>query len=311
MTNNKLVTISIGIPVHNESENITYLLRSILRQKAENYVLEKIYIMCDGTTDGTDKVANKIAKKDQRVVVLNDHKQKGKMERLMEIYKTNTSQYIALFDGDVVLGQENVLNNMVKKFNNKNVVIVGANNQPLPASTFVGRLINRWSEIWYNIRKNYNNGNNIHNIRGCCIMLEKKFAKTIKFKKGLISDAQYIYVHAYINKLTFVFTEDALVYYRKPSTIFDYLLQSKRNIEGGKRLEDIFGEWVIDLYKIPDNYKYKVLTKQFLFNPIDTIAAFAFTYAIKFIPYKPITNNNKGLWKRVHTTKKGISMITF
>ena len=67
-------TVTIGIPAHNEAENISYLLRSILRQKQRNYKLEKIIVVCDGCTDNTEDKVKQFAKKHKIVELIFDHK---------------------------------------------------------------------------------------------------------------------------------------------------------------------------------------------------------------------------------------------
>jgi glycosyltransferase involved in cell wall biosynthesis len=49
-------TLTIGISAHNEEKNISSLLESIFAQKQRNYVLENIYVVCDGCTDNTESV---------------------------------------------------------------------------------------------------------------------------------------------------------------------------------------------------------------------------------------------------------------
>lgn len=302
-------TVSIGIPVHNEAANIKYLLQSILRQKNNEYVLEKIYVTCDGTTDGTDIIVTELSKEDTRIVLRNDGKHKGKMKRLMEMYKVNKSEYLAIFDGDVVLGSAHVLENLLKKFTDNNIVVVGANNRPLPTTSAVGKLVNTASHIWYLARKSYKNGDNVNCIRGCCMVLENNFAKSIKFPKGLISDAQFIYFFTKSLSKKFYFADDAIVYYRKPTTINDYLSQSHRAVSEVSKLSHIFGDYVSYEYEIPIKYKILALSSMFLHSPFYTISSILFIYLMRYYPYNESMNN--GLWKRVNSTKVAISMITF
>ena len=53
MKSRKKLTVTIGIPAYNEQENISCLLRSIIKQKAWSYRLQSVVVVCDGSTDGT------------------------------------------------------------------------------------------------------------------------------------------------------------------------------------------------------------------------------------------------------------------
>jgi len=106
-TMNKIIpTISIGIPVFNEKENIENLLYSILKQSKKNYLLEKVYVVSDGSTDGTDKIVEKIAIKFPQIQLIKDGKRNGKVERVKEIFKKNSSGIILILDGDMILGNK-------------------------------------------------------------------------------------------------------------------------------------------------------------------------------------------------------------
>ncbi|HYK08164.1 MAG TPA: glycosyltransferase [Candidatus Eisenbacteria bacterium] len=307
----KKITLTIGIPVHNEAANIKFLLTSILHQKNVRYSLEEIIVMCDGTTDETDKIAKQFSMKNEKIKVIVDGQQKGKLKRLMELYKMNKSQLIAIFDGDVVLGTPKVLDNMVSKFINKKTAIIGANNQPIPTKTFVGKLINTWSDVWYHVRKIYKNGDNVHSIRGCCMMLEREFAKCITFPKGLISESQFIFFLGKKMKRHFIFAEAAIVYYIKPTTLSDYFSQKNRVSPNDLKLEQIFGTWVLDLYKIPASYKIKALLYKLAHDPLFTLLSGIFIYSSMLIPSHQKYTDKKGVWKRVGSTKKAIDMIIF
>src|SRR3989338_9662387 len=103
-------TISIGISVYNEAETIENLIMSIVRQDQTDFTLERIYVICDGTNDGTDILVEKLAQKFSIIRLLNDGKRKGKIRRLSELFKLNLSDVLMILDGDVVLGKSNTIN---------------------------------------------------------------------------------------------------------------------------------------------------------------------------------------------------------
>lgn len=306
--NSKKVTVTIGIPVHNENATITHLLHSIMKQSSENFVLEHVFVVCDGTSDGTDKTVTLFAKDAKVVRLLNDKKRLGKMKRLEQLYQKNQSDLLCVFDGDVVLGNAHVLEKLVSKFTQSDVAIVGANNQPVSVDTFVGKLINTWSHVWYLARLNYNNGDNVHNIRGCGMALRGSFAKTIHFPPEIVSDAQFLYFFCLNAKMKFRFEKDAVIFYRKPSSLYDHLLQQKRSIPEKDKLEELYGDYVTKMYKIPKRIKYLAFIKQLLRNPIITILSVCFYMACAAFPYMNFRTKQEVIWKRASSTKKPIPL---
>ncbi len=308
---NRKPKITVGIPVHNEVDNIGYLLQSIIRQKMTNFKLEKILVVCDGTTDGTDKKVLEIAKNNPIIKLFNDGKRKGKMKRLMQMYGMNRSDFIFIFDGDIVLSNADVINNMIRRFDDEDVVVVGGNNQPVKAENFTQKLTNQWSHIWYLARTEYNNCENVHNIRGCVMGLRKDFAKSIIFPKEVVSDAQYIYFLALSRKLRFRYAKDAIILYRKPNSLGDYMFQTRRSSPEKGKLVSIFGKQVIDKYKIPFKYKIGALLKMSIQDPIFTILAGGFYVFSHIFPYKKVRTKKEVLWKSAKSTKKAITFNSF
>lgn len=301
----KKMTVTVAIPAHNEEANIAGLLLSIVRQKQDLFQLDHVWVVCDGTTDHTAEIVNKLSKKFPVITVKNDKKRYGKLKRLEQIYKENNSDIVCVFDGDVMLGKATVLEDMIKHFSDKNVFLVGGNNQPVAATTFIGTLINMWSYVWYLSRFAYNGGDNIHNIRGCALAYKKIFANKIHFPDVLASESQYVYIFSKREKGKFIFEVNATVYYRKPLTLADYLSQFKRSTPESDKLQKIFGTSIKRYYKIPRKYSFLALGRSLVAHPFLTIASGIFVLTVNKLPSKT-SMIGTGIWKPVQSTKTGI-----
>src|SRR5688572_21677183 len=110
----KKLTVSIGIPAHNEEGNIAQLLDTIIKQRQNSYILEQIYVACDGCTDKTAKIVSKYAKRYKFIKLIDDKKRLGKAERLNTMYQLNKSDFILIFDADLLLDTNNEIELMVK-----------------------------------------------------------------------------------------------------------------------------------------------------------------------------------------------------
>ena len=51
-----LPTVTVALSAFNEETNIGNFIASVLKQKEENFVLEKILIISDGSTDKTAEI---------------------------------------------------------------------------------------------------------------------------------------------------------------------------------------------------------------------------------------------------------------
>ncbi|OGK43387.1 hypothetical protein A3B40_00935 [Candidatus Roizmanbacteria bacterium RIFCSPLOWO2_01_FULL_37_16] len=305
---NQKKTISIGISVYNEVGNIENLLYSIIRQDKTEFNLEAIYVICDGTNDGTDILVEKLAQKFSIIRLLNDGKRKGKIRRLSELFKLNLSDVLMILDGDVVLGKSNTINEVVKCFEKKGVFLVSANNQPVKGDTLVGKIINYSIYIWYFVRLSFNYGDNIYNARNCCIALRKEFVSKINFPPQIHSYGRYLYLLCQQEKQKFVFAKNALILYRKPNNIREYIMQTRGPFSDKEKFEEIFGNWIKNKYKIPLKYKLLAILNTFTQNPFLFISSVTLKFIIKQFPFRSISSKNSAVWETVISTKKPISV---
>lgn len=303
---NQNKTISIGISVYNEAATIENLIISIIRQDKSNYNLEKIYVICDGTNDGTEKIVENLKQKYSLICLVNDGKRVGKIERLKEIFKLNTSDIIMVLDGDVVLGNVDVLNEVVKCFEKTETTLVSANNQPIKGESFYGKVINYGVYIWYLARIRFNNGDNVHNVRGCCIALKKEFSKRVKFPSKIHSYGRYLYLLSQKEKQKFNFARKAIILYRKPNNIQDYILQTNRTKSDRGELEQLFGNRMTQIFRIPIKYKFLAVINSFIHHPILFICSIMLKIVTKKFSYKIVNSKNAVVWETVASTKKTI-----
>lgn len=300
-------TLSVGIPVYNETNNIEFLLKSVLAQRQETYKLEKIIIVCDGSSDGTDRKALEMKKKFPIINVINHKSRKGKKSRLTEIFQKNKSDYLIILDGDIALSNEQVFEHMLGYFDEKDVAIVGGNYQPAEAENTLQRLINTWEHLWYFARHRTNGGDTVHNFSGCAMTLNASFAKTITFPKEILRDAPYIYFEALRKKLRFRFADDAIILFRKPSNLRDLIIQNNRYTQERQKLAMIFGETINEHYKIPITNKLNALGFMLITSPIETLFSGFFYFYLNFIKNLSKTSYKKSdKWEIATTTKSPI-----
>jgi glycosyltransferase involved in cell wall biosynthesis len=299
------LTLTIGIPVHNEEGNISHLLDSVFAQKSKNYTLKKVLIVDDFSDDRTIEVAKIYKKKYPVIQILADKKRLGKCNRLNEIYKKNTSDILITFDGDIILANKNSIDNAMKKFQDEKVGLVTFNDLPVKPQTFAQKIVTAHYLLWNEIRKNYNDGNTVYNVHGNAQALRGDFAKKITYPP-VTADQDFLYFSTILNRVKLVHAIDAKVYFRPAGTIHEHYFQTSRFLNEKKAIEDYFGTWVWYIYRIPAFYKLKKAFTYFLKNPLYSfLAAIVYTRLVFFKTLRdPLTE--KGMWTQVQTTKGAI-----
>jgi len=306
---NKLYTLTIGIPAHNEEKNVASMLKSLLRQKARSYCIEKIYVMLDGCSDNTEKIVKKIALKNKKIKIFNDHKRLGKAQRLNHLLALNKSDYIAFFDADIILGGKYDLEYMVDKItSSKNLNVVAANQTPSRPINF----LNRISNASFNLLKEmatYNNSNHIHSLQGSASIINGEFAKKLKYPNNTLSDQGYLYIKSIENnKNRFAYERRSSIIFQAVSTFIDYRLISARTVTDDKNnLSDVFGKKILKAYRVPKTHLLKSILIRTAKDPIFTPLSIILNIYVRIFPYKK-TKNNHGLWDTISSSKNAIKI---
>src|SRR5438034_290913 len=100
----KHTTITIGIPAFNEEENIKMLINDILNQKPSDFIIEKIIINSDGSTDKTVEICKSI--KNEKIVVFDNKERKGLATGQNNILQHTNSDILVLLNADTRINDE-------------------------------------------------------------------------------------------------------------------------------------------------------------------------------------------------------------
>ncbi len=297
-------TLTVGIPVYNEENNIAQLIQSILSQNSSNYTLEQIIVLSDNSSDKTNDIVTELASNNPIIKLFAFTDRKGKCQRLNQMFQLNESEVLISFDGDIALSGKNVLEEIVAKFDDPDVCLVGVNDVPAKATTFQQRVINAWYAVWNKIRIGYNNGNNVYTIHGNALVLRKRFAKSVTYPAGLTADQHYLYLQAKQDHLKYSFAKNAIIYFQTPDSFNEFFLQTTRFMTEKNVLDDIFGSWIKKEYNIPASYKIRSMFVSFLENPFFTALAIVMYTYLSFFFHKGDPLQREGLWQQARSTKK-------
>jgi cellulose synthase/poly-beta-1,6-N-acetylglucosamine synthase-like glycosyltransferase len=294
-----LPTVYVGIPAHNEAKHIARLLDSIISQNHENFSLSAVTVACDGCTDSTAEVVGKYMQKNPVVQIINDNLRVGKVGRMNNFFKIADTDIFVSFDSDIVLANNNVLSNLVETFAIPKVGLVGGLGIPFPVKKLASKIAAVSDELWYEVRKDLDGGNNIHNLVGCVLALSKNFYQGLAVPKNVTPEDEYLFFAAKVAGFEFRFAKDAKVYYWSPSNFKDLFRQSARFISTKTQIQNLFGPEVSKFYAVPMANKVRAIIQIGFREPVYLPLALSIQILLRLFKGQFQENNNKGLWTRI------------
>jgi len=307
---NKKLTVTIGIPAHNEESNIKNMLESVMKQRGKLFILEKIIVFCDGCTDNTFKIVKQMSRKNKIINVVNDGKRIGKAARLNQIYTMNRSDLIGTFDADIVLERDCELELMVREFvKNRKVLVVAARQTPFRAESLMGRFANASFNMLQNASMRWRNGNNIHSLQGSASILRGVFAKSFKYPTNTISDQGCLYFTAVKRgRNSFRFAKNTRFIFRTVATFSDWRKLAARSLIFDKQnLAVHFGKKIISEYQMPKKYIRKAVLYILLRDPIGAVGSVLMNLFIRVFPYGS-REKGSSLWEITKSSKASIKI---
>lgn len=98
--NNSHVLVTIAIPVYNGMPYLRYAIQSVINQTNKDWIL---YLINDGSSDGSLDIMKEFASKDGRVYVVNDGMNRGLVYRLNQSIAMCKTKYYARMDADDIM----------------------------------------------------------------------------------------------------------------------------------------------------------------------------------------------------------------
>src|SRR3989344_2537990 len=102
MENKNKLSVIVAVPAFNEEVNVGHILKELLGQKQNNFVLKKVVVYSDASTDETASIVKKVRVKHPIVKLIEGKKRRGKLFRLNQIFKNcQNSDVVVVLDADV------------------------------------------------------------------------------------------------------------------------------------------------------------------------------------------------------------------
>jgi len=233
--------LTVGIPAHNEAQNIGALLKAITSQLLQNgSSLNQILVVSDGSTDATPSIVLRWTKRDPRIELHRLPKRLGKPNAVNEIFRLARGDIIVLVDADTVPIGDTFLNELANPFRaNSNVGIVAAVGTALSPQTLIGRA----AVFSSNMRRRLLSAKPYFAFN-VGLAVSAKAVETLRLPSSVIGDDAYLFLKIKNQGFKAIVSREARVLYREPQTLGDFAMQRRRYDLNVIQLRQLFGSRV-------------------------------------------------------------------
>lgn len=224
------MSITIGIPVHNEEKNIGRLLRRLLK---ENYSfhLREIIIVASGCTDKSEDIIKNFCKKNTKIKLISEDIRRGKSSAVNIILKGAAGDIIAFVDADNI-PRKNSINKLIKSFSDGNVV--AASGRPILMRNKNNVIDSNYHLIW---KLHHKICKICPKISGELFAIRKDIINEIPFY--IINDDGFLTAILRRNAKKVVYVPEAVTYTKEKSSIYYYLRKRRRIARGYAQLREL------------------------------------------------------------------------
>lgn len=294
--------VSIGVPAYNESAHIGHFLDALCRQREERFLIREIVVVSDGSSDGTDETVLSAASRDGRIRLVSDGLRKGKPSRVNDIMKGASSDIVVLLDADIVFEDDSVLSELIRPLlDDSSVMHTSGYALPIPPSGIVDHIASAGSAVWERARR-ARHESKLYFSEGRIRAFRREMYQVLKFPDASADEA-YSFLFGEKGGFPFVLAEKALVRYRLPSTVSDYVRQMKRFLKSEGVQSDHFDpEFSNRYYTMDFRTKMRALLDNLFIDPFWTALYVAFVPIIR-VAHLLDRGDKGGIWYSIESAK--------
>lgn len=270
------IQLSVGIPAYNESNNTAGLVKSVLSQVGDSFVLREIIVISDGSSD--DTVAKARSVHDPRLNVVDSKDRKGKAGRCNELFDMFTTDVLIQFDADMRLLHTNVIEEMVKVMKVGGYGFVCGNLVPLDPKSYVEKLANFGIAAWTDILNELGPEKSmLHHCVGGARLFTRGTLRDFRFPSEVeMGEDVYTYFTLLKQGVRIGYAPAAVVNYRLASTFKDYVKQMHRFLTTTDTMSNQFGH---NVYEREDLITTRLKLKAFIRRALKTNPIIPIGYA--------------------------------
>jgi cellulose synthase/poly-beta-1,6-N-acetylglucosamine synthase-like glycosyltransferase len=300
----KKYSVTIIIPAHNEEANIHRLLGDVLAQRDYHFILKKILVLSDGSTDQTAKRASQLS--DPRILVKEYTKRMGKVYRVNTALKAAKTDILIQFDADIRLNNKYVVEKLIKPFiSDPTIGMVCGSHVPLAPKTFIERVGQFGERCWSKAVSSLGSRGGLYRCYGHVRAMSKAYYA--QFQLPLLAGSAedtYSFYFAMQQGYKVIYAPDAQVSYRLPSTFGDYIKQMTRFQNEKSILTTYFDEALLSHHETM-NMKTKLRALLYVIKRSSVFIVFSYILIQSIVHIIPKKSPPKsGVWEVSESTKQ-------
>lgn len=244
--NQKILTVSIGIPAYNEGGTISQLLNAILKQPVNGFMLQEIIVNASGSNDDTEAKVEAVTRADSRVKLISNGARSGKAAALNDILQCSKSDVMLFLDADVVLEKNSIVSLIAPFLQNEKLGICSGNTMPSVeawrqrgmfkfASVFI-------REFHHELCSYLMNNGLAPKVNGTFYAFRSSIIDS--FPRLVVSDDEYVSWQAQKKGYKIVYVPNASVFTRDPHSFRDFIKWQSRIIAGQLFMKKHFNYYV-------------------------------------------------------------------
>ena len=283
--------VTVGIPAYNEERNIVNLLQALAVQSLE---ISEV-IISDDSSDKTATLVHDFAEKSSFNITLLHHETRmGAAAAWNEILHNATGDIIVLYDADII-PHPSCTERLVSRIY-ENTVLCASNSQPIQATGIAGRatvFISNW------LRSIRQLGLSQYTVMGRALAIDAEAVRKIHIPSDMIAIDLYLQCKVLEMGLDVVYNDDAIVYFKPPSSMKDLASQVVRAVKGHSQIKEIVSELDISLPL------HSAVTQALKNAANDPIGAVSTIIGYSLIPYymSKFGHNDSAKWRTAESSK--------
>lgn len=269
----KTISVTVGIPAFNEEKNIEKLIQDIIDQDQGDFLLEKIIIASDGSTDATITKAQKF---DSAIVQIFDNKERmGAATRMNQIIRNCHSDILVMLNGDIAIFDKFFIKKIIHPVVFDGADLVAASVSAVSSGKLVGKILQTNFDFRKNIFEEHEKGLNLYTCCGVGRAFSRRFYEQFLFTESVGEDA-YSYLYCVCHGFKYSYAKNAEAHIKLPDNLADHKKQSLRFSDSKRRFYDNFGvAFVKEEYHLPARLMLKNILTSFCKRPILMVGSVA------------------------------------
>jgi len=289
--------ITIGIPTFNEEKNILKFFESLQKQKLCLNTIEKI-LFVDDSKDNTPQIIEKIKidNPELNIELIHNDRRMGASNAWNTIIKRSIGEIIILLDADIVL-DKNCIYYLSNNVDDK-IGLCASNTQPIVICDNIFSKASAFIAFW--LRSVRLHGISQYTTMGRALAVYLKDVKDLEIPNKIIAIDLYLQCKILEKQKDVIYCDDAIIYFKTPLTLADFLNQVTRSIIGHRQIKEY-------VKKFSFNLNFTTLLTEFIKNSFRYPKySLALIYCFSLLPYSFLKSRKSVsyLWETAKSTKE-------